>query len=48
VTDGIEDATIQELLAANDDPQETAKSIVDAALAGGSRDNITCLIVFVE
>lgn len=48
VTDGVDDKKIQELLAANDDPQETAKSIVDAAEAGGSRDNITCLVVFVE
>ncbi len=48
VTDGVEDAELQELLSASDDPQETAKSIVAAAEAGGSRDNITCLVVFVE
>lgn len=48
VTDGADDAKIKELLAASDDPQETAKSVVDAAEAGGSRDNITCLVVFVE
>ena len=48
VTDGVEDEKLQELLSASDDPQETAKTIVAAAEAGGSRDNITCLIVFVE
>ncbi len=48
VTDGVEDSQLKELLSASDDPQETAKSIVDAAEAGGSRDNITCLIIFVE
>ncbi len=48
VTDGIDDAVIQEILSAQADPQEAAKVIVDAAEAGGSKDNITCLIVFVE
>jgi serine/threonine protein phosphatase PrpC len=48
VTDGVDDAKLKELLAASGDPQETAKSVVDAAEAGGSRDNITCLVVFVE
>jgi len=48
VTDGVEDDKLKDLLADGDDPQEIAKSIVDAAEAGGSRDNITCLIVFVE
>jgi protein phosphatase len=48
VTDGVEDAKLKELLATTNDPQAIAKSIVDAAEAGGSRDNITCLIVFVE
>ncbi len=48
VTDGVDDAKLQELLSANDNPQETAKTIVDAAEAGGSRDNITCLVVFVD
>lgn len=48
VTDGVDDDKLKQLLAAGDDPQETAKTIVVAAETGGSRDNITCLIVFVE
>lgn len=48
VTDGVADEKLQELLSASDDPQEVAKSLVAAAEAGGSRDNITCLVVFVE
>jgi serine/threonine protein phosphatase PrpC len=48
VTDGVEDEDLKKLLSASDDPQEVAKSLVDAAEAGGSRDNITCLVVFVD
>ena len=48
VTDGCEPATIAELLGAADDPQRAAEDVVKAAQAGGSRDNITCLVVFVE
>lgn len=48
VTDGIDDAAIQSLLISSDDPQEIAKSLVDAALAGGSRDNITGVVVIVD
>ncbi|MCP4504928.1 MAG: serine/threonine-protein phosphatase, partial [Fuerstiella sp.] len=31
-----------------DDPQEIAQKLVDAALEGGSRDNITGVVVIVE
>lgn len=48
VTDGVENDKLQELLSTGDDPQDIAKTIVEAAEAGGSRDNITCLIVIVE
>lgn len=48
VTDGIDDDTIQRLLMASDDPQHVAQSLVDAALAGGSRDNITGVVVIVD
>lgn len=48
VTDGIPPESLQDLLAAGDDPQQTAEAIVQAAESGGSRDNITCLVVFVE
>jgi PPM family protein phosphatase len=48
VNDGIEDDDISQLLQAGNDPQETAESIVQAALDGGSRDNVTCAVVFVD
>jgi protein phosphatase len=48
VTDGIEDDQITALLTSSDDPQEVAQKLIDAALEGGSRDNITCVVVFVE
>ena len=48
VTDGIEDDAIRDLLAASDDPQQIAQSLVDAALEGGSRDNITGVVVLVD
>ena len=48
VTDGCDTETLARLLAESDDPQTTAEAIVAAAQQGGSRDNITCLIVLVE
>ena len=48
VTDGIDDATIQKLLAASDDPQQIAESMIAAAQEGGSRDNITGLVVIID
>jgi protein phosphatase len=45
VTDGVEDSALLELLQANQDPQAAVNAIVEAAQAGGSKDNITCLIV---
>ena len=48
VTDGIGADQIQELLVSSDDPQVIAQKLVDAALQGGSRDNITGVVVFVE
>ena len=48
VTDGIGDDAIQELLTASDDPQTIAQALVDAALDGGSRDNITSVVVIVD
>ena len=45
LTDGLEDSQIAELLKSHDDPQELAETLVDAALEGGSRDNITALVV---
>lgn len=48
VTDGIEDDQIQAILTSADDPQKVAEDLVDAALEGGSKDNITSVVVFVD
>ncbi|MEQ9408679.1 MAG: protein phosphatase 2C domain-containing protein [Fuerstiella sp.] len=48
VTDGIDDDAIRSLLSASDDPQHVAQSLIDAALAGGSRDNITAVVVIID
>lgn len=48
VTDGLGQDEIQRLLEAGTDPQQTAEAIVAAAEAGGSRDNITCVVVRLE
>lgn len=48
VTGGVDDATLARLLAAGTDPQQTAEAIVQAATDGGSKDNITGVVVFVE
>lgn len=48
VTDGCDDATLQALLGEGDEPQLVAEAIVKAAQAGGSRDNISCVTVFVD
>ncbi len=47
-TDGLSDEQLAELLGAAPTPQAAAQTIVYSALAGGSRDNITCVTVFVE
>ena len=48
VCDGANDETIASVLQSQSDPQAAAAAIVDAAQAGGSKDNITCVAVFVE
>jgi PPM family protein phosphatase len=48
VTDGIDDPAIQAVLAENDEPQQCAEAMVQAALDGGSKDNVTSVIVYVE
>ncbi|MFP6766826.1 MAG: protein phosphatase 2C domain-containing protein [Planctomycetaceae bacterium] len=47
VTDGIDDETLGRLLSDGDDPQLIAESIVAAAQAGGSKDNITCIVLLI-
>lgn len=48
VTGGADDATIAKIVSAGTDPQKTAEAVVQAASDGGSKDNITAVIVFVE
>jgi protein phosphatase len=45
VCDGTSDERIADLLKSQDDPQQAAESIVRMAEEGGSRDNITCVVV---
>ena len=47
VTDGVDDDTLATLLRENDDPQQAAEDIVHAAEAGGSKDNITGIVLHV-
>ena len=48
LNDGIPDSRISELLATVPDPQKAAEVLVQAALDGGSRDNLTCVVVDVQ
>jgi protein phosphatase len=48
VTGGVDDATLAKLLAEGNDPQKIAEVIVQAATDGGSKDNITGVVVFVD
>jgi len=48
VTDGLDDDAILRLLSSSDDAQEITQSIVDAALEGGSRDNVSCVVLIVD
>tara|TARA_B100000029_G_scaffold263526_1_gene259705 strand:+ start:65 stop:808 length:744 start_codon:yes stop_codon:yes gene_type:complete len=45
VTDGIDDDTITRLLAGEADPQSLTESIIAAAESGGSKDNISALVL---
>ncbi len=48
VSDGIEEPVLAEILGRHAEPQQTAQALVEAAQAGGSKDNITCVVVFVD
>ena len=48
VTDGIDDLTLEMLLNDGDDPQQIAETIVEAAQQGGSKDNITAVVLVLE
>jgi protein phosphatase len=48
VTDGAPDTDIAHILRTESDPQAAAEAIVAAAQRGGSKDNITCVVVYVN
>jgi len=48
LNDGLSDAEISNLLNCCNDPQKVAETLVNAALEGGSRDNISCVVVIVD
>jgi len=48
VCDGLDDEGILKVLRENEHAQEAAEKIVRAALDGGSKDNVTCIVVNVE
>ena len=47
VTDGVTDGVISTILSDNNDPQAAADALVKAAENGGSKDNITCVVIHV-
>lgn len=48
VTDGLDLETLRQLVESLDDPQAVAEALVAAAEQGGSRDNITVVVLFVD
>lgn len=48
VSDGLAKPVLKDLLAAGADPQKTAETVIKAAQDGGSKDNITCVVVFID
>ena len=48
VTDGADEAMLMSILKDYDDPQRAAEAIVVAAQEGGSKDNITSVVVHVD
>ncbi len=48
VSDGLKTEALKGLLRKHDDPQAAAEGVVQAALDGGSKDNITSVVVYVD
>jgi len=48
ITDGTTPEIIRRILTDESDPQTAAEKLVEAAQAGGSKDNITCVVLHVD
>ncbi|MFO1040999.1 MAG: protein phosphatase 2C domain-containing protein [Planctomycetaceae bacterium] len=48
VTGGADDEVLARIMSEGTDPQKTAETIVQAATDGGSKDNITGVVVFID
>jgi len=48
LNDGLKDSEIARLLKAAQDPQKACETLVAAALSAGSRDNVSCIALFVD
>lgn len=48
ISDGASDEVIHRVLQDNDDPSVAAETMVQCALDGGSKDNITCIVLHVD
>jgi protein phosphatase len=48
LNDGLKDPEIATLLKSSDNAQAVAETLINAALEGGSRDNVTCIVVIVD
>ena len=48
VSDGLKRPALKDLLQSGNEPQATAETVIKAALDGGSKDNITCVVVFID
>ena len=48
VTDGLDDGALKTILSQQAEPQELADALVLAAQNGGSRDNITCIVLQID
>ena len=47
VTDGASDDVLAQIIKTENDPQKAVEAIIEAAQTGGSKDNITCVAVYV-
>ena len=48
ITDGLDPPRIEEMLATENDPQPAAEKLIESAQKGGSRDNITAVVIHVS